>query len=347
MSLSQRDVVLRHWTDVISREANNLEALERIAGKALGAPELSGDPVGSAELRTMIETRRRELKRRAAESPGGSDDESSQWRSEVPQTVPTISDEQAESELRELSVKLRECVAECDENGANHTLVRVQKLCESAPHIVSAETVSEHEQLVGAMRSRIEELANEISQLERMAVAASRKGNKQELLKAIRRLGVIHGAHPAVLDDSRHEAIRKSVAIAADDRRQHAKTTKKLLDRERSISSEIKILSRTIRAFHHAALLKPDDTAAFRKARAEYMEAVQKIHAYDNEWFTQVILELADLLAEWMVPPRGAEDQIDRFLDSISAGLLRVRREIAEFEENKRGDHNGDSTSAV
>jgi hypothetical protein len=89
----------------------------------------------------------------------------------------------------------------------------------------------------------------------------------------------------------------------------------------------------------------PDTSEEFRKAEATYLRTIQKVRTYDTEWFSGVVLELADLLAEWTVPPLGAEGQIDRFLDSISRGLKRIRAEMREIE-SEQDSHENENESA-
>ena len=66
-----------------------------------------------------------------------------------------------------------------------------------------------------------------------------------------------------------------------------------------------------------------------------------------QEWLSEVVLELADLLVEWTVPPLGAEGQIDRFLDSITAGMRSIRAEMGEIESEQDSEEGGGSASAA
>jgi hypothetical protein len=90
-----------------------------------------------------------------------------------------------------------------------------------------------------------------------------------------------------------------------------------------------------------------DTSEEFRKAEATYLRAIQEVRTYDTEWFSGVVLELADLLAEWIVPPLGAEGQIDRFLDGVSAGLDSIRAEMREVESEQDSDEGNGSEPAA
>jgi hypothetical protein len=162
----------------------------------------------------------------------------------------------------------------------------------------------------------------------------------------MRRLTAIHVAHPRLLDEPGLEDVRRDVSVAADERRQDRRTTEELLVRERAIAAEIKKLAVAVREFHRVACTVPDTSEEFRKAEATYLRTIQKVRTYDTEWFSGVVLELADLLAEWTVPPLEAESQIDRFLDSITAGLKSIRAEIREIESDQDSDEGDECKSA-
>jgi hypothetical protein len=163
----------------------------------------------------------------------------------------------------------------------------------------------------------------------------------------MRRLTAIHVAHPQLLDEPGLEDIRYDVAGTADERRQHRRTTQKLLERERAITAEIKTLAAAVRDFHRVACTLTDTSEEFRQAEKAYLRTIQEVRTYDTEWFSGVVLDLADLLAEWTVPPLGAEGQIDRFLDSISTGLKSIRAEMRQFEAKRESDEDDGSVSAT
>jgi hypothetical protein len=207
--------------------------------------------------------------------------------------------------------------------------------------------LSQYEKRVERLRVRVQQLADEIASLSQQALSAARKGSKQDLARSMRRLTAIHVAHPLVLDEPALEHMRGDIAASAEERREHQLTTKRLLDRERAITSEIKKLAAAVRAFHQVACAVSDESEAFREAEATYLQTIHDVRTYDTEWFAGVVLELADLLAEWTVPPPGAEGQIDRFLDRISAGLDSIRGEMHEIagEQDSDGDDESESVA--
>jgi hypothetical protein len=234
-----------------------------------------------------------------------------------------------------------------DETETSAVLAKMRALQEQSPGVIPAAVIGEYEKRVEKLRAHIRQLTDAIALLVQQAVSASRDGSEQDLARSMRRLTAIHAAHPRLLDEPGLEDVRRDVANAADERRQHQLTTKNLLERERAITAEIKTLAAAVRDFHRVACTVPDTSEEFRKAEATYLRAIQKVRTYDTEWFSGVVLELADLMAEWTVPPLEAEGQIDRFLDSISAGLDRIRAEMREIESEQDSDEDNGSESAA
>jgi len=124
-------------------------------------------------------------------------------------------------------------------------------------------------------------------------------------------------------------------AVSAEHRRRHGRTTKKLLERERAITAEIERLAEAVHAFHKMACSGLASGEDIRRAETNYHQTLQSVQAHDADWFVAVVLEMADLLAEWTVPPHGAGRQIDRFLDGISAGLEAIRDQMREIDDER------------
>ena len=163
----------------------------------------------------------------------------------------------------------------------------------------------------------------------------------------MRRLTAIQVAHPPLLDEAGLEEIRNEVIRAADERQQDRSTARNLVERQRTIAAEIKKMAATVHGFHRLAATVPDTSEEFRQAEMAYLRAMQQVRAYDREWFTGVVLDLADLLAEWTLPPLGAAGQIDRFLDGITAGLKSIRAEMREIESQQDSDEGDGCVSAA
>jgi DNA repair exonuclease SbcCD ATPase subunit len=268
-------------------------------------------------------------------------------RSEPPKPVPTTTPEQDVENFNRLVRTLSTSLERGDEKETRAIFAKMQALQERRPEVIPAPVIEDYAQRVEKLRVHIKQLTDEIVALAERAVLASRNGKEQDLARSMRRLTAIHAAHPRLLDEAGLEDVRREIADAADERREHNLTTKKLLERERAITAEIKVLAAAVHEFHRVASEVSDTAEEFREAEATYLRTIQKVRTYDAGWFSGVVLELADLLAEWSVPPLGAEGQIDRFLDSIDAGLDRIRAEMREIDSEQATDERNGSDAAA
>ncbi|UCD27425.1 MAG: hypothetical protein JSV03_09875, partial [Planctomycetota bacterium] len=150
--------------------------------------------------------------------------------------------------------------------------------------------------------------------------------------QSMRRLLSIHAAHPRLLDESGLEEIRANTIQAADEHHEHQLTARKLVERGRTVATEVKRLAAVVHEFHRVARSAPHTSKEFHSAEAAYLRAIQEVRVHDKEWFVGFVLELGGLLAEWTIPPLEAEGRIDRFLDRISASLNSIRAEMREIE---------------
>jgi len=340
MNTQQRDVVFQRWSGVIQRETRDLASLEQVSARALADPNVCDDPTLQSMIRARLQTRRTELEQElqnqeSSTTPSGPRPTS---RTELPEPVPRTTPERDREDFNRLAQTVCASLERDDEDGTRAILAKLRALQERRPEVIPAAAIAKCEQQVEKLRGHIKQLTDEIAALTQQAVLASRDGNEHQLARSMRRITAIHAAHPCLLDEPGLEDIRRDVADAADERRQHQLTTKKLLQRERAITAEIETLAAAVRDFHRVACTVPDTSEEFREAEATYLRAIQKVRTYDTEWFSGVILELADLLAEWTVPPLGAEGQIDRFLDGISAGVDTIRAEMREIESKQDSD---------
>jgi hypothetical protein len=348
MNARQRDVVFRRWSGVIGRETRDLASLRQISKRALADPDVRDDPTLQSMIRAELEKRRAELEQKlqSQESSPPPPEPRPNWRSEFPEPGPTTTPEQDRESFNRLAQTLCASLERGDEKETGVILGEMQALQERRPEVIPATVIGDYEQRFEKLRVRRQQLTDEIAVLQQQAVSASRKDSKQDLGRSMRRLTAIHAAHPLLLDEPGLENVRRNVADAADERREHQLTTKKLLERERAITSEIKKLAAAVREFHRVACTVSDTSDEFREAEATYLRTIQRVRTFDTEWFSGVVLELADLLAEWTVPPLGAEGQIDRFLDSISKGLVSIRAEMRKIESEQDLEEDDESEPA-
>jgi hypothetical protein len=349
VNTKQRDVIFQHWSGVLQRETRDLASLEQVSARALADPDVRDDPTLQSMIRADLQKRRAELEQELQdeESSTASPKSGPDHRPIPPEPIPAAPPEQVRKAFNQLAQTLSTSLERGDETETRAVFGKMRALQEQRPGVIPADVIGQYEQRIEKLRVHVQQLTDEIAALAERAVSASRDGKEQQLARSMRRLTAIHGAHPRLLDESGLEGVRRDVADAVDERHQHQLTAKKLLDRERVITAEVKKLATAVREFHREACTVPDTSEQFREAEATYLRAIQRVRTYDAEWFSGVVLELADLLAEWTVPPLGAEGQIDRFLDSVSAGLDSIRAEMREIESEQDSDEGGESESAA
>ena len=347
MNTKQRDTVYQRWSRVILRETRDLATLELSSTRALADRDVRGDPTLESMIRADVQRRRAELEQetqreRSLAAPA-------KPCSDVPpvpsEPIPIMPPDQVLEAFDGLAQTLTTSLERGDETETRVVIGKMRGLQEQNPGVIPPTTVADYERRVGQLRAHLQQLTDEIAVLAQQAVSASRNGSEQDLARSMRRLTAIHAAHPRLLDEPGLEDVRRDVADVADERRQNQLTIKKLLERERAITAEIKKLASAVRDFHRVACTVPDTNEEYRRAEARYLRTIQKVRAYDMEWFSGVVLELADLLAEWTVPPLKTEGRIDCFLDGISAGLDSIRAEIREIESEQDSDQGSDSES--
>ncbi|MHC5111616.1 MAG: hypothetical protein ACYTHJ_17260 [Planctomycetota bacterium] len=332
MNIKQRDIAFHRWSAVIGGETRDLHSLEQIFKRALADSDVQQDTALQRMIQAEVENRRVELKQeRQGEEPSSSPSEPRpNGRSELPPTH-----KQVLESFNGLSLALYASLERGDEDEARVVLGKLRLLQVQCPGVIPASAIAASEHRVEKLQARIKELADEIEGLTAKAVSASRDGKEQQIARSMRRLTAIHAAHPGLLDEVGLEDVRRDVVNAADERRQHRDTTRKLVERERAIAAEIKALAAAVRDYHRVAWTAQDTSEEYVEAEERYRKTFKKVRTYDTDWFSGIILELADILAEWTVPPPGAEGQIDRFLDSISKGLAGIHTDLSKIECEK------------
>ena len=373
MSTKKRDAVLQQWCGVIRRETRDLARLKQIGERALASSDVRNDPTLRGMISAEIERRRADLEQeqraileqehrdeqsraatpesrrsgRSRSSGPVSITPSEPVSSPPPEPEPAPPSAQVQEAFGQLVQTLSTLLERGNETETHDVLASMRALQKENPEVIPRAAVAEHERRVSELRVHLRQLKEQIATLSQQAISASRKGREPDLARSMRRLTAIHAAHPRLLDERGLESIRRSIADAATERRDHQLTTQKLLERERALTAEIKTLAAVVRDFHQVACKAPAGSAEFRKAEATYLRAIQKVRTYDVEWFSGVVLDLADLLAEWAVPPPEAEGQIDRFLDSISAGLDCIRAEMRHIQDEHNSDESTESESTA
>lgn len=235
----------------------------------------------------------------------------------------------------QLSVALK--AGDGDAAQSAYEIIRV--LHERRSEIVSAGYLAKCVQCVSSLLTQLAEHRRRVAALAAEAVAAARAGDAAALADFIRRLNAIHAAHPRLLDDAGLEQMRVDVAQANEGREDGA-TTRKLMDRERAVASEMKRLASAVSDFHRAVSSQPEDRAEFQQAARLYLRALRATRLHEKDWLAEFVLELGDMLANWNVPPPGAEQQIDRFLERVREALQRIHAKMSDIDRKGGGPTN-------
>jgi hypothetical protein len=347
MTTKQRDVTFQRWSGVILRETRDLASLEQVGAQAMNDLDVRDDDTLQCMIRAEMEERRNRIEQELQSQASSKTRQESKpdSRSEIREPIPAVTPEIIRDNFHRLSRTLCASLERGDDSATSSTLERLRALQAESTGLIPPTAVSECESRVEELRKHVQHLRDRIATSTEQSVAAARRGNQEELARAMRRLVAIHAAHPTLLTEAQLNDIRNGAVRAAEERSQHQVITRKLLDRERTISSQIKGLAASVHAFHQVACTLPDSSSEFQEAEAAYLRAIREVRTYDTEWFLGVVLELADLLAEWTLPPLAAQGQIDRFLDSIHAGVERIRVEMREIETEQDSKASGALTS--
>ena len=329
MNTKQRDVVYQRWRSVIQREVRDLASLKQIGARALSDRDVRDDATLQSMIRADLEQRRAafELKQQTKE-PSTAAPESGP-------DVPPAPPEEVRRAFDRLAQTLGECLERGDEDQTRAVWGQMRTFQEENPGVIPAAALEQYELLVGKLRTHLKQLIDQIAAMAQQAVAASRRGDEQAVEQSMRRLLLIHAAHPRLLDESGLEGIRANIIQAAAEHHEHQLTARKLVERGRVVAAEIKRLAAVVHEFHRVARSAPHTSEEFHAAEAAYLRAIQEVRVHDKEWFVGFVLELAGLLAEWNIAPPEAQNRISRFLDHISASLDDIRAEMREIESEQ------------
>jgi len=339
MTTKQRDVVFQRWSGVIRREIQDRASLEHVGARAVSDPDVRDDATLQSMIRGELEQRRgkleQELRSQGSAKTRAEPRPTSRSELPVPVPVPPTTPEKTREAFNRLSQTLCTSLERGDDGETIAAMEKLRILQKESLGVIPATAVAECQRRVEELRTHLQHLRDQIAALSQQSVQASRNGDERDLARAMRHLLAVHAAHPILLDEAGLDEIRADVVRASNERRDHQATTRKLLKRERAIAAEIKKLAAAVHAFHRVARTVPDTSDEFRHAEAAYLRTIQRVRAYDTEWFSGVVLELADLLAEWTLPPLEADGQIARFLDGVQRGVECIRSEMREIESEQ------------
>jgi hypothetical protein len=366
LTAKQRDAALQQWRSLIMRECRDLDSLERISARALQDRDIRADAQLLSMVQAELERRRAELQReqqseqRAQPSSrpppkyrsSASRPDESGWRTShddypeyrpgarpaPPDPTPPPPDPDQVA-YRQLVEDLGEALKGGDEDAARTVCTQLRTLHARRNEIVSAADLERYEQRIEKLRARLEEFRGQIDTMVREALAAARRGDAEAAAKLMRRLSAIHVAHPRLLDKPGLERIRQDIA-GANEGHEDRLTTRRLIECERAVAAKMKRLAAAVNDFHCIVCTVPETSAEFRRAEEVYLQVLQEVRLHEEDWLAEFVLEFADMLAEWSVPPPGAEQQIDRFLEKVRVGIERIHKKMGEID-SERGSAKG------
>jgi hypothetical protein len=362
LTAKQRDAALQQWRSLIVREGRDLDSLERISARALQDRDIRAD----AQLQSMVQAElqrcRAELQREQQSEQRGhpsskappeyrssdSRRDESGWRTSrevytehrpgvrpTPSVAPPPPDPDWVA-LHKLVADLSEALKSGDEDAARTVCRQLRTLHGRRSEIVSAADLERYEQRIEKLRARLEEFRGQIDAMARDALAAARRGDAETAAKLMRRLSAIHVAHPRLLDEPGLEKIHQDI-VGANEGHEDRLATRRLIERERAVAAKMKRLATAVNVFHRTVCTVPETSAEFRRAEGVYLQVLQEIRLHEEDWLAEFVLELADMLAEWSVPPPGAEQQIDRFLEKVRVGIERIHKKMGEIDSERGG----------
>ena len=363
MNAKERDNIFQQWRSLIAREGRDLDSLERISARALQDRDIRADAQLQSMLQDELGRRRTELQRGQQSEqrnqpsskppskcrPSASQRDDPSWRASPdlasefqpaarpapPDTAPPPPDPVQET-FDGLAQTLNGWLARGDEDEARAIYEEMRALQGESRGEIPTAALQPYEQKVAKLRTRLGQYRVQIAALVQQAIAASRNGDERSAATLMRRLSAIHVSYPHLLDEARLDEIRADI-VDANEQHDDGLTARRLIERERAVAVEIRKIAAAVHEFYRVVCEVPNSSEEFRSAEAAYLLTLQQVRTHDPEWLAGFILELADLLAEWRMPPGAAGKQIDRFLENVRQSMKRIHAEMDRID-NKRDE---------
>jgi hypothetical protein len=326
--VKHREQVFARLRAELLREAGNRASFNRVKARVLADREVQQDSALLSMIKGFIAEREAAF---AAAHAGGHAATVSQIAHTVQASRRSAGAAHREAQLRmeSLERQFHEQILHLHEAEAELAMEKMRALAEELPGMVSAEKLSQGQASLERLKEKRRAIDRQVERLATQAVAAARRGDHDGAAKALKRLSSFHALHPQLLSEQRFAEIRGRI-VQASDRQDHREATRRLIERERAVATEIKDLAAAIHRFHKRAVALPYDTAEYRRAELAYHQAVLALKSHDAEWLAGLILDLVDLLSELHdPPPENVQRQVDHFVASVRSALSRLRGEVA------------------
>ncbi len=320
-----RQAVLTRWRVEIMRGSADQVALEQIRQRILHDPEVRNDPQLASLIEQSIQERSNDiaLSKPPQKLPSHRVDPDTRRGSHFPKTTSDDIQHVADS----LRIKALEQLARNDEMAAGFTLDRLKSLQREHSDVVDASMLRRLFDAHNALRQRRLALHREIEELANKAEAGAAAGNLDETAAAMRQLSARHVMHPTLFSDDSIDAVRERVFVAGASRQQQ-EAAQELMRREREVSDELRSLYSAIHEYHCADRAAPGDNTSRSSPETAYRNAILSIRHHDREWLAGTVLELVDLLDDWVGHPTSADKQVDAFICDMKSMLKRLHAEI-------------------
>lgn len=327
-----REQLFAQLSGQLMREATDRLALERTSHRILHMSEVRGDPELERLLRACIGEREAEIRARQARFLA---DESRTGRTPPiasPVRVPVAPDPLMEKvhaahEYQQCMRAFEDRLHLFDVPAAQRVLDQMEQLGRKHADVVSKPALERCRVDIARVEMKKQQFTAEVDQLAHQAIHAASTGQIEVAARALRRLSSIHATKPSLVSDVMLDNVREQLAKAGQsaDFREAARA---LVDREKSVMTELNQLASIIHDFHRASHEIPHGAVEYAEAERRYFEAVRAVRRHDKDWYADLIVETGDLLADLHDPTGRASEQVERFLDSVRTSIREMVSEI-------------------
>ncbi len=328
-----RDQLFAQLSGQILREATDRLALERTSHRILHLSEVRSDPELERLLRACVGEREAEIRARQARFLA---DDSRTGRTAPAATPPSRAPAAPEPLMEKVHAahEFQQCMRAFEDRlhlfdvpAAQRVLDQMEQLSRKHADVVSKPAMERCRVDIARGEMKKQQFVAEVEQLAHQAVHAASNGQIDTAARALRRLSSIHATKPSLVSDVMLDSVREQIAKAGQsaDFREAARA---LVDREKSVMTELNQLASVIHEFHRVSHEIPHGAVEYVEAERRYFEAVRALRRHDKDWYADLIVETGDLLADLHDPTGRSSVQVERFLDSVRTS---VREMVAEI----------------
>lgn len=336
-----REQLFSQLSGQIMREATDRLALERASQRILHSADVRGDPELERLLRACITERESEIRGRQARflaEDARADRNHSPLQPGPDPLVPSPLLERAHAarEYQQCVRAFEDRLHLFDVPAAQRVLDQIEQIAGRFPDVVSKPTLERFRVDIAHVEMKKQQFAAEVEQLAHQAIHAAASGRVEIAARSLRRLTSIHATKPSLVSEALLDNVREQIGKAGENA-EFREAARALVDREKSVMTELNQLASIIHDFHRLSHEIPHGAAEYIEAERRYFDAVRSIRKHDKDWYADLIVETGDLLADLHDPTGRASAQVERFLDSVRASIREMVTEIRQIAvESKR-----------